>query len=495
VKLARKITVAIAAAILAVMAIHAWMLLQRQVVLFDADLARSTRLKQALRASIEKTWEAYGDAAAERLVEDTITDAVDGVRARWTWLDAPPGDPRHLDLPPEELAELRSGERRIILKKDDGRTTERYTYVPTTLPGKRAAVIEFVESIGEQRAFVEASRRQILLATLGILVACTAAVFALGVWYVGRPVQQLRDRLRAIAGGDFDGTVTVHQNDEIGELAHEIDGMCRRLADARRQVAAETEARMAALERLRHTDRLTTIGQLAAGVAHELGTPLSVITGRAEMIVSGEAAGERAVQCAGVVVEQAQQMAQMIRQLLDFSRQRGPRFGLTSARAICARTVDTLGIVAQRRGIALAADLAESPLFVSADEHQIQQAVVNLVVNAIQAMPNGGRIEITSGECRAAPPGESGREGTFVCITVTDHGPGIPPENLARLFEPFFTTKEPGEGTGLGLAVAHGIVRDHGGWIDVQSTPGRGSRFTIYLPSAAEAQTPPHRAA
>jgi signal transduction histidine kinase len=495
VKLARKITIAIAAAILAVMAVHAWALLQRQIVLFDADLARSLRLKQALRASIERTWEAYGDEAAQHLVEDTITDAVDGVRARWTWLDAPPGDPRHLELDAEQRTQLESGARVVVLRKDDGRTTERYTYVPASLPGKRPAVIEFVESIHEQRAFVEASRWQILLATLGILVACTAAVYVLGVWYVGRPVQQLRDRLRAIATGDFEGTMTLRQNDEIGELAREIDGMCRHLAEARRQVAEETEARMTALELLRHTDRLTTIGQLAAGVAHELGTPLSVITGRAEMIVSGEAAGERAVQSARVVVEQANSMAEMIRQLLDFSRQRGPRFGLTSARAICARTVDTLGIVAHRRGITIAADLAESPLFVSADEHQIQQAVVNLVVNAIQAMPDGGRLEIASGECRTAPPGENTREGTFVCITVTDHGPGIAPEHLGRLFEPFFTTKGPGEGTGLGLSVAYGIVRDHGGWIDVQSTLGLGSRFTIYLPSAAEAQTPPNRAA
>ena len=494
-KLARKITVAIAVAILAVMAIHAYLLLQRQVVLFDADLARGMRLKQALRASITEVWEAYGDAAAQELVEHTITDAVDGVRARWTWLDAPPGDPRHLDLPPEQIARLRSGERVVVLREDDGQATERYTYVPASLPGKRPAVIAFVESIHEQRAFIEASRWQILLATLGILVACTAAVYALGLWYVGRPVQRLRDRLRAIADGDLDGEVACAQNDEIGELAQEINGMCRRLAEARSAVAAETEARMAALERLRHTDRLTTIGQLAAGVAHELGTPLSVITGRAEMIVTGEASGERADQSARVILEQAQHMTHMIRQLLDFSRRRGPRFGLTSVRAVCARTIDTLAVVARRRGITLVPDLADDALLVSADEHQLQQAVVNLVVNAIQAMPDGGQIEITSGECRAAPPGETGREGAFVCVTVADHGAGIPSEHLPRVFEPFFTTKEPGEGTGLGLAVAHGIVRDHGGWIDVESTPGRGSRFAIYLPPASEAQTPPHRAA
>ncbi len=494
-KLARKITLAVAAAIVAVMVAHAYFLLGRQVVLFDADLARSVRLKQALRAGITKVWEAYGDTAAQELVETTITDAVDGVRARWLWLDAPAGDPRHLDLPPEQRKQLEDGQRVVVFRKETDTTMERYTYAPARIDGKPPAVIEFVESIHEQHAFIEASRWQILLATLAILVACTAAVYLLGLWYVGRPVQQLRDRLRAIAAGDLDTSLALRQNDEIGDLAREIDGMCKGLADARCALAAETEARMHALEQLRHTDRLTTIGQLAAGVAHELGTPLSVITGRAEMIASGEATGERADASARVIVEQAHHMTEMIRELLDFSRQRGPRFGLASARAVCARTVDTLASVARRRNVTITTDLGTNPLLVSADEHQIEQALVNLIVNAMQAMPHGGSVEVTCHERRARPPGDGGPEGSFACITVVDHGSGIPAEHLPRLFEPFFTTKAPGEGTGLGLAVAHGIVRDHGGWIEVESQPGRGSCFAFYLPVAAEAQSPPHRAA
>ena len=152
-------------------------------------------------------------------------------------------------------------------------------------------------------------------------------------------------------------------------------------------------------------------------------------------------------------------------------------------------------MVARRQRIKIAADLGEDPLLVSADEHQIEQALVNLIVNAMQAMPNGGTVEVTSCGRRARPPGDGGPEGDFVCVAVVDQGFGIPEENLPRLFEPFFTTKAPGEGTGLGLAVAHGIVRDHGGWIEVESQPGRGSRFAFYLPVAAEAQSPPHRAA
>ncbi len=494
-RLARKITLAIAAAILAVMAAHAYFLLQHQIVLFDADLARSTRLKQALRASIAKVWQAYGADAAQDLVEHTINDAVDGVRVRWTWLDAPPGDPRHLDLDAEQLALLRGGERVVVLHKAEGAATERYTYVPETIPGAAPAVLEFVEAIGDQHAFVQASRWQILLATLGILVACTTAVYWLGLRYVGRPIQRLSDRLRAVAAGDFETPLALRQDDEIGDLAHEIDVMCGGLAEARRRLAAETEARMTALERLRHTDRLTTIGQLAASVAHELGTPLAVVAGRAEMIASGEAVGERAVASARAVLEQTQHMTQMIRQLLDFSRQRAPHFGLVSVRAACARTVDTLAPVARRRQIVIEATLGDDPLWVSADEHQIQQALVNLLVNAMQAMPHGGRIDVTTCERRTVPPADASREADFVCVTVADHGAGILPEHLPRLFEPFFTTKEPGEGTGLGLPVAHGIVRDHGGWIEVESTPGVGSSFHVYLPAAVVAQTPPHRAA
>jgi HAMP domain-containing protein len=224
-------------------------------------------LKRALRASIARVWEAYGDTEAQQLLEGTISDAIEGVRVRWTWLDAPPGDPRHLDLPPEQLAQLRDGERVVVFRKEVGNTTERFTYVPESLPGKRPAVLEFVESIREQHAYIEASRLQIALATTGILLACALAVHGLGIWYVGRPIQQLRDRLRAVAGGDFDTHVTLRQNDEIGDLALEVDAMCAGLAEARLQLAAETEARITTLDHLRHTDRLTTVGQLAAGVA------------------------------------------------------------------------------------------------------------------------------------------------------------------------------------------------------------------------------------
>ncbi len=494
-KIARRITLSIAAAILLIMALHAYLLVQREVVLFDADLARSVNLKRALKASIETVWRQHGDAEAQRLVEQAIAGALKGVRVRWTWLDAPPGDPRHLDLPPEQLAELRGGTRVIFFRKDVGADPRRYTYVPASIEGARPAVFEFVESIRHEHRFIRASRLQIELATVGMLLACGAAVYGLGLWYVGRPIQRLRDKVRQVAAGSFDGPLALKQHDEIGELAREIDLMSTQLAEAQRQLAVQTESREAALEQLRHTDRLTTIGQLASGVAHELGTPLSVIAGRAEMIVSGESTGERAVASARAIVEQTDQMTRLIRTLLDFSRRQKPRFGPLSVRAICARTVDTLGALTRRRRVTVELHASNDPAWVSADEHQIVQALANLIVNAMQAMPDGGRIVVTLASRRARPPGESAREGEFVCVMVEDKGAGIAREDLPRLFEPFFTTKDPGEGTGLGLSVANGIVRDHGGWIEVESELGQGSCFAVFLPAAAQAGSPPRKAA
>jgi signal transduction histidine kinase len=140
---------------------------------------------------------------------------------------------------------------------------------------------------------------------------------------------------------------------------------------------------------------------------------------------------------------------------------------------------------AQRGQVELAYRPPGSPLLVDMDEGQIQQVMTNMIVNALQAMPNGGQVTVELGEVRMAPPSE-GELRDYVRISIADQGQGIPSANLSRLFEPFFTTKAVGEGTGLGLPVSYGIVQEHGGWIAVDSILGRGTRFEIFLPRAAE---------
>jgi two-component system NtrC family sensor kinase len=491
VKLARKITVTIAAAILAVMAAHGYLLVRQEVTLFEADLEKTAHLRRALRASIQAVWRTHGEGEAQRLVE-TAEEAMEGVDLRWTWLDAPPGDPRHLDVPPDSRALLARGERVRIVRKDEQGEPWRYSYMPLSVEGARPAVLVGMESLHVQRAFIQTSRLQVLVATIVILVLCTGAVYGVGVRFVGRPLQRLRDKARAIGAGEPGEPLVFRQRDEIGELAEEINAMCARIIEAQRRLASETEARIAAIEQMRHTDRLTTMGQLSSGVAHELGTPLSVIAGRAEMIATGEAQGERAVACARAIGEQAELMTALIRQLLDFSRRQGPRFGLASLRVIAARTVDLLASFAGKRGVSLELDAPDDPMLVSADQNQLQQVLTNVIMNAVQAMPEGGRVLVRIGPQRRRPPGDAATpEHDYLCASVEDQGKGISPELLPRVFEPFFTTKGTGEGTGLGLSVAYGIVQEHGGWIDVESTVGKGSRFAIYLKPARDTRARP----
>jgi signal transduction histidine kinase len=189
---------------------------------------------------------------------------------------------------------------------------------------------------------------------------------------------------------------------------------------------------------------------------------------------------------AQIVVEQAGRMTEIIRQLLDFSRRRRAQPVPTDLRRVVAQMLDLLSSVGSRRAVRFELDAPQEPAMAEADEGQLQQALTNIVLNGVQAMDGGGRIRVRLRSLRATPPTSLEHlEGDYRCIEVEDEGPGIAPEHLPHIFEPFFTTKGVGEGTGLGLSVAHGIIADHGGWIDVDSAPGRGTCFRIYLPAVS----------
>jgi signal transduction histidine kinase len=334
------------------------------------------------------------------------------------------------------------------------------------------------------------------LATLAIALVSGLIAILLGTRFVGRPLKQVRDKARRLGAGDFAGRLDLRQHDEIGELAEEMNVLGDRLADATRRLAEEHEAKIDALEQLRHTDRLATVGQLASGIAHELGTPLSVVSARAAMMASDAAAEGESKANARVIVEQAGRMTDIIRQLLDFARRRGAQMTVTDLRRIVERTLDLLSTVARTRHVTLALEAPAEPMLARIDQGQIQQALTNVILNGIQAMPRGGRLTISVGVQRARPPAERGGvESEYLCVTVADEGDGIPAESLPRIFEPFYTTKDVGEGTGLGLSVAYGIVTEHGGWIEVESTPGAGSRFRILLPPATVSSTQLHEVA
>jgi len=315
---------------------------------------------------------------------------------------------------------------------------------------------------------------------------------------VDSSLERLIEKTRRVGTGDLAGPLEISCGDEFSELATALNQMCAQLSGAREQLSRKTEARIAALEQLRHADRLTAVGRLAAGTAHELGTPMNVVSVRAELIIEASPSDD-AVASAKIIKAQVDKMAGIIRQLLNFARRRVPRKERADLSQLAEQSTQLLGVLAKSKQVEIKLSSSAGPLPADVDAGQIQQVLTNLVVNAIQAMPNGGTIDVSleRGSYRPRTAAGDGRRGEgrgdFARIDVRDEGVGISQDHLHRIFDPFFTTKEVGEGTGLGLSIAYGIVQDHGGWIDVKSVVGQGSCFSVFLPLADDAlpRTPP----
>jgi signal transduction histidine kinase len=313
-----------------------------------------------------------------------------------------------------------------------------------------------------------------------VVILSFAASLVLGRWLVGKPIGKLVEKARRIGQREFSGAVELHRSDELGELAAAMNAMSADLAAALQQITRETDARVRAVEQMRHADRLSTVGKLAAGVAHELGTPLSIVGGHAQMIAGREVAGDAVLDSACAIDREATRMSRIVRQLLDFARRRGPEGTASEVGDVAARCLDLLAPMARKAGVTTRL-LVSEPVRALIDEDSMQQVLTNLIVNAVQAMWPGGELRISAARDRVvSPDAPSDPPRACVRITVSDTGSGIPPDVLAHIFEPFFTTKQPGDGTGLGLAVVYGIVSDHRGWITVDSSE-RGTTFAVFL--------------
>lgn len=226
-------------------------------------------------------------------------------------------------------------------------------------------------------------------------------------------------------------------------------------------------------ERLFQTEKMVSVGQLVSGIAHEIGTPLNAISGTAELLLLQNAREDAGREDLEAIVVQTRRISNLVRQLLDFARPTRSRRALTdihealrSALRLMARPLSSAGIVVH-------VDFTPATVTVRADPHQLQQVFINILLNAQQAMPNGGTIRVFT-----RPPTNGARD---VEVVIEDSGPGIPEQHLKRIFEPFFTTKDVGKGTGLGLAICATIVRQHGGTLRAENAP-KGARFVIALP-------------
>jgi two-component system NtrC family sensor kinase len=251
------------------------------------------------------------------------------------------------------------------------------------------------------------------------------------------------------------------------------------LMDYRRQPSLQVNAREITgrkkmEQQLRQAEKLSALGQLVAGVAHELNNPLAVVMGYAQLLVRNRALEEKSRQDLAKILHESERAAKIVRNLLTFARPREPHMAMIDVNRLVAEALDTLEIQIQAANVRVLRQLAEALPPTMADPSQIEQVLANLVTNAIQALenhPDQRVIEVTTAMRDAR-----------IRIAVTDNGPGIPFQLLDRIFDPFFTTKGPGKGTGLGLSICYSIMEEHRGKIWVESQLGKGSRFILELP-------------
>lgn len=300
---------------------------------------------------------------------------------------------------------------------------------------------------------------------------------------IARPILKLRDMSQAVAAGDLDQSIGLKRADEIGDLAQSFDKMTHDLRDRteeanrlyaeslqRNQELKEINEKLEATQlQLIQSEKLASIGQLTAGIVHDVKNPFAVIMGMSEVLADDESVDEATRHGLKVIRESAVKGNTIVSDLLKFARQSKPEMRYMDLRETVQTSMRLTAYLTRKYNTV--SDLPDSPLMVTYDAQQVEQVLINMIHNAIQAMPDGGGLQISLKQVDQAAH-----------IGIQDTGSGISPEHLKRIFDPFFTTKKEGEGTGLGLSVSYGIIANHRGKIEVESELGKGTKFTIILP-------------
>jgi len=300
---------------------------------------------------------------------------------------------------------------------------------------------------------------------VGIIIAATISYFLAS--RVVQPIRHLVLASKRIAEGDLDHKVKLKVKDEIRDLGEAFNFMASSLKDRDEQIKER------ATQTIMKSERLATIGQLAAGVAHEINNPLGGILSYSHLVLEDMDADNPGRQNVEKIVVQATRCREIVKGLLDFARQTEPEMSVANINEILNEALALVEKQALFHNIEVIKHLDPDPIQVMADYSQIQQVLINIIINAAESMEEQGELIIQI---------KKTADGNFVLVEFTDTGHGIPDENIDKLFDPFFTTKEVGRGTGLGLAVSYGIVERHKGSIDVRSEVGIGTTFIVSLP-------------
>ena len=356
-------------------------------------------------------------------------------------------------------------------------------------------VVDITYSLGKINQTMKAHVVNMVAVSIGFILLISLSAGWLLHRMIYLPLADLEKGAKRLSLGNFDRTIPVRGEDEFGSLARSSNTMMAALKKSRQELQEwvqtleqkvnerTQELRLAEAEVARG-EKLASIGQLAAGIAHELNNPLTGVLTFTHLLRKKMPEGSQDAEDLDLVIRETKRCASIIRRLLDFAREKTPEKAQVNLNGLIEETVRFIERSAALQHIEIALDLDPDlpPLFVDAD--LIKQVLINVLVNAQQAITEHGNILVRSRVHESRKFTNCGDESVrAVEIAITDTGCGIPKANLQRIFDPFFTSKEVGKGTGLGLSVSYGIVRSHGGDIEVESTEGEGTTFRVFLPA------------
>ncbi|MCK4224101.1 MAG: HAMP domain-containing protein [candidate division Zixibacteria bacterium] len=326
-----------------------------------------------------------------------------------------------------------------------------------------------------------AQNKMIFFAVIAFLVISVTISISIN-RYVTRPVRELVKGTQKIAEGDLSNGISIRTQDEIGQLASAFTRMTLDLKKAdeklidwgktlEQKVQQRTEELRKTENQLIQSDKVASLGKLAAGVAHEINSPLTGILTYSSLLFKAKEKGDPEKEDLEVIVNETNRCKMIVKGLLDFARQTEPQKTLSDINEVIAKSINLISHQASLQNVKIEKKIELDLPKVMIDIGQIQQVFINILLNAIEAMPQGGTLTVSSGI-----------ENEMAAVRFTDTGIGIPQENLPKILDPFFTTKKQGKGTGLGLSVSYGIIERHRGKLEVKSKVGKGTTFTVKLP-------------